>query len=390
MVRGPSAVAGIDNEGEYLCAFMADRCGWVWALRIPATQAGPAGFAEFFVNCGAPPSAVTVGSPRAVAASGYLGAFVVGMVKIKGDNEDTPDNGYLFELQRSGKSWIWTDPDHKGPEVGHGPPPGTQAVAQRLSVVTGPSGYMGIFLVGQDGNLWERRFLHQRWDWIGHGGPPNTPARAVSAIIDNSGQVCAFVTGKNGHLYQWRLNSWFDHGTPPDGSAVGGSFLPGQDSYPSFVAAPSGYIGGLVLGESWHIYELSSTDGVNFAWTDHGPPQGSAGGPGEIVPIVHERGSPSFLAASDGYLGALVVGAGGFLSELYRADDGSWKWISIATRQWNDFNLIPSDPSYVATRSGHRGGFVSRNNGHLYEVYCTGTGHNWMWNDRTDLGGGGI
>jgi hypothetical protein len=379
-MRSPSAAAGYDPNGDYLLRIlMADRYGCVWEGRYRN------GMWKYFVNCGAPPGAVAVGSPRAAAgASGYFGVFVIG------------DNGTLNEAHPSGGSWSWAEPS----------PPTTDAADRCLSVVAGPAstGYMGVFVIGRSGGLWERRFMHQQCQgWISHGTPPGAPAMAPAAIVDNSGKVRVFVTATNGRVYECRPDGdphWVDHGNPP-GSSAGGSFVINDYSSPSFVATPTGYIGGLVLGENWHIYELSSTDSINFAWVDHGtPPKTHEKDSDSIYFIGASPGSPSLIAAPDGYLGALLLGVNADLNELYRGDDGSWKWISIGKPGiWSPSTgmtfpgpvpsilppgtdwIVPTDPSYIATPTGYRGAFVGGSNGRLYEV-SRGGGGQWVWTDH--------
>lgn len=351
--RSPFAVAYRKNNEDYISVFMADKFGCAWERRIQNDR-------QYFIYRDSPQNAVMVGSLYAVATpTGYPGFLAIG------------NDGGLFELAQSKNSWLWND---------HKTNPGlTDMLDPNMCVIKLSTGYISVFVVGEAGGLWELPLIGGVEDWVYRDSPPNTSAIALSSIIDQSGQVRIFITAKNGHLYQYRPGSnmpWSDHGSPPGASPIGS---------PSFAAAPRGYIVGLVLGHNGHIFELSSTDGINFTWKDHGLP------PHAIDPTDPEKlilpglgtGSPSLIATPDGYLGALIVGNNGDLNELYWYN-GSWNWISIGPPLGKSPNRIAaSDPSYISTPSGYRGAFVCGIDGHLYELYHTGTNHDWAWKDHS-------
>jgi RNA polymerase sigma factor (sigma-70 family) len=116
------------------------------------------------------------------------------------------NDGNLWQRswQEDSKTWTW---------IFHGRP------EQRWPLTPTTTSLMDgskIFVIDSNGSLWERLKSHDGWEWIGHQTPPNV--RLVSASGDGLGDAKIFALASNGHCYErwWdgKAWQWTDHGLP--------------------------------------------------------------------------------------------------------------------------------------------------------------------------------
>ncbi len=142
----------------------------------------------------------------------------------------------------------------------------------RPAAVAAPSGYVGVFTRGDDRRMYERRFTKGvGWTWFDHGVPPGTTTGfgwASSAMAAPSGYVGMFAIGNDSQLYELASNDgktwkWYAHGVPPSGTLLVTEAL-------DTVVAPSGYIGVFAISLDGHLWERYFTVGSGWSWADHG------------------------------------------------------------------------------------------------------------------------
>jgi hypothetical protein len=156
-------------------------------------------------------------------------------------------------------------------------------------------------------------------------------------------------------------------------------------SAPSLVAASSGYIGALISSyQDGHLYELYF-DG-NWNWTDHGPPANNG------VPTGAKAQEVSFTASpSSDYVGGLVRGDDGHIYEIHFADEGTdWPWMDHGPPANNGVPTgakATGSPAFVVDDTGYRGGLVAGTDGSLYELYFDGA---WHWADHGPPANNGV
>lgn len=83
----------------------------------------------------------------------------------------------------------------------------------------------GFFVAANDGHLFQRRFVEDRWLWLDHGTPPSgQPVRSAGAAIRTGGAPQVLVRTADGNLWEryWDAPSagfvWADRGAPPGGA----------------------------------------------------------------------------------------------------------------------------------------------------------------------------
>ena len=135
------------------------------------------------------------------------------------------------------------------------------------------------FVIGYDENLYDCHLAGTDWIWEAHGAPTGTKlylaASPVGAVYDSAtDQIFVFVLTQNGHLWDRHGSGmtweWYDHGVPA------GS--PKLNFYPCAVFQPSSsQIFAFVTAGTDHVY-CSNWTGIEWVWSDLGtPPSTSAG-----------------------------------------------------------------------------------------------------------------
>lgn len=207
-------------------------------------------------------------------------------------------SGRIYERYLDGGSWFWTD---------HGELPGKVMPNHEFSVVATDSGYVGMFAEGADGNLFERYF-DNGWHWLERGALPARAKGGLTAVGRPATVVRVFRSRFRGGLYEAIADSnwhWIDHGQPPQ--------APLTDFDISSVATPSGYVGVFLIGLDRHLHERYLDQG-RWYWTDHGAlPNGS-----------HPIAGPSAVAGPSGQVTVVLMDVLGQLHERYY--DCGWHW----------------------------------------------------------------
>src|SRR5713226_4441595 len=111
-------------------------------------------------------------------------------------------DGRLFERNWEGTRWAWQD---------HGRP-------DNVPIVQRPGAAMlnsKLFVVVQDGRLFERNWEGTRWAWQDHGRPPGTNVETAPGASMLNQKL--FVGTSNQHMFERFWNGaqwvWVDHGT---------------------------------------------------------------------------------------------------------------------------------------------------------------------------------
>jgi hypothetical protein len=211
-------------------------------------------------------------------------------------------NGHLDVNYWNGSAWQWAD---------QGVPPGTTASGSP-AVITDLTGDIYAFETGADGHLYVNYSYSggSGWQWADQGVPPGTTASGSTAVITNlAGDIYAFVTGANGHLYvdywdglAWQ---WADQGVPP-GTTASGS--------PAVITYLATNIYAFVTGADGHLYvNYSYSGGSGWQWADHGVP-----------PTATASGNPAVITYLATNIYAFVTGADGHLYVNYCSGGLGW------------------------------------------------------------------
>ena len=213
-----------------------------------------------------------------------------------------------------------------------------------------------LFVVTDDGNLWERHWRSDldRWAWEDHGRPQSR--RIVSdpgaAMMDEK----LFVVTEDGDLWErhWRNDlgrwAWEPHGRPESKRII---TAPGAAMHNEKL---------FVVVEDGNLWERHwRGDLGRWAWEDHGRPAGVALATTPGAAMMDEK---LFVGGSDGRL----------YERHWRSDLGRWAW--------QDHGLPPG--TEVATTPGaammNSKLFVGTRNSHLFERNWTG--EQWKWVDH--------
>jgi hypothetical protein len=133
------------------------------------------------------------------------------------------DNGHLYDKYWSGTEWVWED---------QGTPAGTSVTIAIGAVYQPPLDRVTIFVIGADGHLYDKYWSGRQWVWEDQGIPPAVPA--VSAAADSVppsalyqptlDRITVFVMGDNGHLFDKYWNGrqwvWEDQGLPAGATSL--------------------------------------------------------------------------------------------------------------------------------------------------------------------------
>jgi hypothetical protein len=251
------------------------------------------------------------GSPAVVRnADGHLELFVLG------------DDGALWHMWQTAPKNGWSQ------WVSHGAPPGL-LLNSAPSVAAGEDGRLDVFIVSQEAVLWRigKTAANSGWsDWTSHGSPSgalfgsdSTPVVAYSA----DGHLELFVVGNDGRLWQMGQTApnggW--SGWRPHEAPSGMKFLRLR---PAVASGLDGPLELFVVGDDaslWHLRHTGSNDG-SPRWFSHGAPA-----------VAGLAGSPAVAADTEGRLQLFVMGTDGAPWQLSQtAPSGRWsQWSSHGT-----------------------------------------------------------
>jgi hypothetical protein len=145
----------------------------------------------------------------------------------------------LYDCHLAGTDWVWE---------AHGAPAGTSLYLSGSpvgAVYDSATDQIFVFVLTENGHLWDRHGSGVTWEWYDHGVPAGSPKLNFYPCVvfqPSSGQIFAFVTASNGHVYcsNWTGTEWLwsDLGTPPStsaGQAVAAVCDPSSDQISVFV-----------------------------------------------------------------------------------------------------------------------------------------------------------
>ena len=229
------------------------------------------------------------------------------------------DDGALWHMWQTAPKNGWSQ------WVSHGAPPGL-LLNSAPSVAAGEDGRLDVFIVSQEAALWHigKTAANSGWsDWVSHGSPSgvlfgsdSTPVVASSA----DGHLELFVVGNDGRLWQMRQTApnggW--SGWRPHDAPSGMKFLRLR---PAVASGLDGRVELFVVGDDaslWHLRQ-TGTDGGSPQWFSHGAPA-----------VAGLAGSPAVAADADGGMQLFVMGTDGALWQLsHTAPNGGWsQWSS--------------------------------------------------------------
>ncbi len=251
-------------------------------------------------------------------------------------------NGDLYERNWNGRQWTWIHHGHPGNDRVVGPP-GCAMVGERL------------FLATTSGKLTERTKVAQGWAWVDHGRPSGTRVRGGPTTAFGHNRV--FITGEDGRLFERSLRTtrwrgphwqWTDHGHPV-GTRLAGAPAAQFADRALFLRTDDG-----------RLFEWAVQD---HRWIDHDRPPGAN--------VATDPGAPMddrklFVGTNDGRL-------------FERCRQGA-EWV------WRDHGQ-PSRRDRVSSTPGatmlQRKLFLTTEHGKLAERYWDGT--QWTWVKHGDF-----
>jgi hypothetical protein len=195
--------------------------------------------------------------------------------------------------------------------VSHGAPPGL-LLNSAPSIAAGEGGRLDVFIVSQEAVLWHiaKTAVNGVWsDWVSHGSPSgvlfgsdSTPVVVYSA----DGRLVVFIVGNDGRLWQMQQTApnggwsgWRSHDGPS-----GMKFL---RSRPAVASGLDGRLELFLVGADaslWHLHQTGSND-ASPQWFSHGAPA-----------VAGLAGSPAVVSDADGEMQVFVMGTDGALWQL--------------------------------------------------------------------------
>jgi len=273
-------------------------------------------------------------------------------------------DGNLYDKYYNGTQWVWE---------AQGAPPGaagTKAIESPGVVYQPPLDRIAVFVVGSDGNLYDKYYNGTQWVWEAQGAPPgaagtkaiNSPGVVFQPTLN---RVQVFVVGSDGKLYDKYYNGtqwvWEAQGAPPGAAGTQAIDSPGVVYQP-----PLDRIAVFVVGSDGNLYD-KYYDGTQWVWEAQGAPPGAAGtkainSPGVVFQPTLNR------------IQVFVVGSDGKLYDKYY-DGTQWVWEAQgapAPPGAAGANAINS-PGVVFQPSLDRiAVFVVGSDGNLYDKYYSG------------------
>ena len=229
-------VAGGD---EHLYDKYWDGSKWVWE-----DQGQPKGV-----------TGIGTASPSAVYQSkaDRIAVFVVG------------NDGHLYDKYWDGKKWVWQD---------QGRPKGVTGIgaASPSAVYQSKADRIAVFVVGNDGHLYDKYWNGSKWVWEDQGLPAGVAAiYSPTAVYESKlDRIIVFVTGNDFHLYDkyWDGKKWvWEHQGVPPGTLLIDRFFGMSAVYQS----KQDRIVVFVVGDTGHLFD-KYWNGAKWVWEDQGSP----------------------------------------------------------------------------------------------------------------------
>jgi Ricin-type beta-trefoil lectin domain-like len=222
----------------------------------------------------------------------------------------------LYDCHLAGTDWIWE---------AHGAPTGTSPLYLLGSpvgaVYDSATDQIFVFVLTEDGHLWNRHGSGMTWEWYDHGVPAGSPKLNLypcAVFQPSSGQILAFVTASNGHVYcsNWTGTAWVwsDLGTPPGtsaGQAVAAVCDPSSDQISVFV------VGG------GHLY-LNQRNGTTWGGWQDTLFSSALGASALATPGYFSVVSPLTVLANLEAIGSFPLAFGFFAAKTKK-----WVWASV-------------------------------------------------------------
>jgi hypothetical protein len=305
-------------------------------------------------------------------------------------------------------------------------PAGATNVSSPSAVYNPDRDSIEVFVIGDDGNLYDNYWDGSAWQWAPLGAPAGHTVSSPNAVYHPTFQsMFVFVIGDDGHLYVWNgvARAWEDKGVPSD--------LPNPASSVSSPSAVHRHSGGVdqiavfvkgdnarlyaryLSGTTWGAWEddtvvdfftgqvflVSSLSAVYLYNTDrlfvtYTTPDGG------LCNHIQIRcqgfpGFPAFSSISAVYQPSLDVGAekdvafvtgdDGQLYDLYSSDGYHWS----VEPQGMPGTTVSSPSAVYEWLLSRLAVFVIGGDGQLYDKYWDGFG--WVWEaQQTPPGGAGI
>jgi hypothetical protein len=276
-------------------------------------------------------------------------------------------DGHLHDVYWNGQAWIWED--HKTPTVQAS---GTVVPVASVSAVYQTSQDRVIaFAIGTDGHLYDLYWNGDKWVWEDQGTPSGTTlntALSPSAVYQTSqNRIIVFVVGNDGNLYDkyWNGQSWVWElqGGPPSLTPILVASSPSaiyQTSQNRIVA--------FVVGDDGNLYDVY-WNGQAWQWENQGNPSGTT---------LNAIFSPSTVyQTTQDRIVAFVVGIDNNLYDRFW-NGQAWQWESHGVPTANTPTWVQSSPSAVYRASLDQIiAFVAGNDGNLYFNFWDGQG--WVW-----------
>ena len=234
----------------------------------------------------------------------------------------------LFVLGDDGALWhMWQTAPNNGWSqwVSHGAPPGL-LLNSAPSVAAREDGRLDVFIVSQEAALWHigKTAANSGWsDWVSLGSPSGVSFGSDSTAVvacSADGHLELFVVGNDGRLWQTRQTApnggW--SGWRPHDAPSGMKFLRLR---PAVASGLDGRLELFVVGDDaslWRLRHTGPNDG-SPQWFSHGAPA-----------VAGLAGSPAVAADADGGMQLFVMGTDGALWQLSQtAPNGGWsQWSS--------------------------------------------------------------
>jgi hypothetical protein len=273
-------------------------------------------------------------------------------------------DGQLWQRYWDNDRWNWYAAGTPSPSVSIGAGLGALTTADRPYV----------FMAGSDGHLWQNYWDNNQWNWYDAGTPNSDPdiqvAGPVGALaVGGDQRPYVFLVGTDGHLWQdyWDNNqwNWYDCGTPP--SQTAGVIV---SSGVGVLETPDGRPYAFVIGSDGHLWQNYWANN-QWNWYDCGTPPSSTSG----VTVSEGVGA---LVTSDGRPYAFVIASDGTLWQNYW-DNNQWNWYSSGTPPSPTSGVaVSKGVGVLMTSDGRPYAFVIASDGHLWQNYWDNNQWNWF------------
>jgi hypothetical protein len=292
-------------------------------------------------------------------------------------------------------------------------PAGATNVSEPSAVYNPDRDSIDVFVIGDDGNLYDNYWDGSAWQWAPLGAPLGHTVRNPSAVYHPTlHSMVVFVIGNNNHLFEWNgvgSGQWYDRGPAPGGGGLSppsAVYRSGTNQILVFVVANdvSMYVWngsawnltlrwdhGIGLGSVVYQYDIDRVIAFSNTSPDFFPCSytclsdtywdGNWITESFSPPDPVYLGPPSAVYPHFGWGGHLIAFATGHTGELYDRYWDGWQW--SWERQYDPGTNVYAPSAVYQDNIGLWGRiavFVIGGDGHLYDKYTTDFG--WAWEDQ--------